>query len=148
MEYCDDDNDDIINKPIIKQIENILENEMSYYTSDDILRGIFQKFNITHDIIRDIIKSDIIKKEKCDICYYMSEYIYNKHILRCNTCNNVNFCKECYGIIKDDWNNKYSRKNYINKIINCKICNEQLNIDVCNKCEKSNCCCFINKKNE
>ncbi len=57
-------------------------------------------------------------------------YIYNKHILRCNTCNNVNFCKECYGIIKDDWNNKYSRKNYINKIINCKICNEQLNIDV------------------
>jgi hypothetical protein len=133
MEY--DDNDDIINKPIIKQIEKILENEMSYYTSDDILRGIFQKFNITHDIIRDIIKSDILKKEKCDICYYISEYTNNKHILRCNSCNNINFCKECYGIIKDDWNNKYSRKNYTNKIIYCKICNQKLNIDVCKECE-------------
>ena len=129
MEF-DDSDDNMINKPIIKQIEKILENEKSYYTSDDILRGIFQKFNITHDIIRDIIKSDIMKKEKCKLCYYMSEYTNNKHILRCNTCSNVNFCKECYGIIKDDWNNKYCRKNYINKIINCKICNEKLNIDV------------------
>jgi hypothetical protein len=80
MEYSDDSDDNIINKPIIKQIEKILENEKSYYTSNDILRGIFQKFNITHDIIRDIIKSNIIKKEKCKICCYISEYTNNKHI--------------------------------------------------------------------
>lgn len=141
MEYSDDDSDNIINKPIIIQIEKIIQNEKSYYTSDDILRCIFEKFNITHDIIRDIIKHNIMKKKKCDICYYFQEYTYNKHILRCYTCNNINFCKECYNIIKADSKNKYSRKNDTNKIINCKICNEILNIDICRICEEPNCIC-------
>ena len=131
--------DNIDNKPIIIQIEKILENEKSYITLDDILKGIFQKFNITHDDIKDIIKSDIMKKEKCKLCHYMSEYTYMKHILRCNTCNHINFCKECYMIIKNDWNNKFSRKNNTNKIINCNTCNERLYIDICSICDSHKC---------
>jgi hypothetical protein len=134
-----DDFDNINNKPIVKQIDMILEEEKSYYTIDDILKGLFHKFNITHNDIRDIIKSNIMKKEKCKLCYYFKEYTYNQHILRCNSCNHVNFCKECYRIINFDSINKYSKKNTIYKLINCDICNERLNIDVCQKCESSNC---------
>ena len=141
MDLHYDEDNNINDKPIIMQIEKILEDEESYCTTDIILKGIFQKFNITHDIIRDIIKSDIVKKEKCKLCYYMSEYINKKHILRCNACNNINLCKECYVIFKNDWTNKYNRKNFTDKIINCKICNERLHIDVCRECDSSNCIC-------
>ena len=136
-----DDFDDINNKPIIKQIDMILEEEKSYYTVDNVLKELFNKFNITHNDIREIVKSDIIKKEKCKLCYYFQEYTYNKHILRCNACNNINFCKECYNIIKIDTKNKFIRKNDTNKIINCNICNEKLNIDVCIECVSSLCIC-------
>jgi hypothetical protein len=71
----------------------------------------------------------------------MTEYTYNKHILRCNSCNHINFCKNCYQIVKSDWNNKYRMKNYISKIINCTDCNERLNIDVCQECKSYNCIC-------
>ncbi len=140
MEF-DYENDNINNKPIIKQIENILEEMESYYSVDMILKELFNKFNICKEDIKEVINSDNIKKEKCKICTYYSEYTYNKHILRCNLCNHINFCKDCHRIIKFDWKHKLSRKNDINKIINCKICNEQLHIDVCEKCDKYSCIC-------
>ena len=141
MDFDDDINDDINNKPIIKQIENILEEMESYYSVDMILKELFNKFNIGKEDIEDIIKSDNVKKEKCKICTYYTEYTYNKHILRCNLCNHINFCKDCHKIIKFDWKHKLSRQNDINKIINCNICNEQLHIDVCEKCDKYSCIC-------
>lgn len=97
MEFDDNDYidniDNISNKLIIKQIENILEEMESYYSVDMILKELFNKFNINKDVIKDIINSDNIKKEKCKLCTYYSEYTYNKHILRCNLCNNINFVK-------------------------------------------------------
>ena len=141
MEFEDDNYNNINNKPIIKQIENILEEMKSYYTVDMILKELFNKFNISKDVIKDVINSDNIKKEKCKLCTYYSEYTYNKHILRCNLCNHINFCKDCYKIIKFDWEHKYSRRNDTNKIINCVICNEQLHIDVCKTCDSYSCIC-------
>jgi hypothetical protein len=126
-------------KPIIKQIENIIEEEKSYYSTDMILKELFNIFNIKREDIKQLVKSERMKKEKCKICTFYTEYTYNKHILRCNLCNHINFCDECYSIVKFDWINKLSRCNDTNKIINCKICNEKLNIDVCKICENNKC---------
>jgi hypothetical protein len=137
--FYEDDCDE--NKPIIKQIEKILEEEESYYSVDMILKGLFNNYNISKEVIKELIKSDIIKKQKCKRCVYYTEYTYNKHILRCNLCNNINFCKDCYSIIKFDWKNKLSRHNDTSKIINCKICDEQLQVDVCKNCNYNQCTC-------
>lgn len=141
MEFYYDSKEDEQNKPIIKQIENILEEEMSYYPVDMILKELFNKFNISHDDIKEVIKSDNMKREKCKICTYYTEYTYNKHILRCNSCNHINFCKDCHQIIKFDWKHKFSRRNNINKIINCETCNDKLHIDVCEECDRYQCTC-------
>jgi hypothetical protein len=128
-------------KPIIRQIENILEEEESYYSVDMILKELFNKFNISKDVIKEVIKSDHVKKEKCKRCYYTTEYTFGKHISRCNSCNHINFCKECYQIIRNDWKNKFNRRNNIDKIINCKSCNEQLHVDICKECNSYSCIC-------
>lgn len=133
------DDDNINNKPIIKQIENILEEAESYYSVDMILKELFNKFNIDKDVIKNVIKSHNMKREKCNICTYYAEYIYNKHILRCNLCNHINFCKECHKVVKFDWKHKLSRQNDTTKIINCDTCNEKLNVDVCKICNNHIC---------
>jgi hypothetical protein len=126
-----DECEDQQNKPIIKQIENILEEKESYYSVDMILKELFKKFNINKDVITQVIQSEDIKKEKCKICTYYTEYTYNKHILRCNSCNHINFCKDCHKIIKFDWKHKFSRRTNTNKLIYCESCNENLQVDVC-----------------
>ena len=129
--FFNDESEDQQNKPIIKQIENLLEEKESYYSVDMILKELFNKFNISKDVITQVIQNDHIKKEKCKICTYYTEYIYNKHILRCNSCNHINFCKDCHKVIKFDWKHKFSRRIDTNKIINCETCNESLQVDVC-----------------
>ena len=126
-------------KPIIKQIENILEEEKSYYTPDMILKELFNKFNINKEDILQVIKNDSIKKEKCKVCRFYTEYTYNKHISRCNLCNHINFCNDCHKVVKFDWMNTFIRRNKINKVINCVSCDEKLDIYVCKICESYKC---------
>ncbi len=126
-------------KSIIKQIENILEEEKSYYTPEMILKELFNKFNINKEDILQVIKNDSIKKEKCKVCRFYTEYTYNKHILRCNLCNHINFCNDCHKVVKFDWMNTFIRRNKIDKIINCVSCDEKLDIDVCKTCDNYKC---------
>ncbi len=61
------DNNDLFIEPderektIIEQIENILEEEKSYYSVNMILKELFNKFNINSDVITEVIKSAHLK---------------------------------------------------------------------------------------
>jgi len=124
-----------ITMSIIQQIEYIIKENQSSISINDVLANLFNKYNITYDVIKTFINND-----KCEECVYLTDYNNNKVFLKCNLCNNINNCKTCFNTIKS---NNHQRKNSINKTIECNNCSEKINIDACNICHNIQCVCNI-----
>ena len=124
--------------PIIQQIEFMIKENQSSVSINDVLMNLFNKYNITYDIINNIINTS----NKCEECVYLTDYNNHKVFLKCNLCNNINNCKSCFNTVKSNNNNQY-RRNSINKTIECNNCSEKLNIDACNTCHNIVCLCNV-----
>ena len=123
-----------ISMSIIQQIEFMIEENKSSISINDVLTNLFNKYNITHDIIKTFINHD-----KCDECDYFLEY-NSKVFLKCTSCNNINNCNTCITTINS---NNHHRRNSINKTIECNNCSEKMNVDTCNNCHNIRCVCNI-----
>ena len=119
---------------IIQQIEFMIKENKSSTSINDVLTNLFNKYNITYDIMKTFI-NDI----KCEECNYFIEY-NNKVFLKCTLCNNINNCKTCFITIN---NHNHHRKNSINKTIECNNCSEKMNVDTCDKCHNIQCFCNV-----
>lgn len=124
-----------ISMSIIQQIEYMIKENQSSISINDLLTNLFNKYNITHDIIKTFINNN-----KCEECVYLTDYNNNKVFLKCNLCNNINNCRTCFTTIKS---NKHHRRNSINKTIECNSCSEKINIDACDTCHNIRCVCNI-----
>jgi hypothetical protein len=123
---------------IIQQIEFMIKENQSSTSINEILTNLFNKYNITYDIIETFINDT----NKCKECVYLTDYNNTKVFLKCNQCNNINNCKMCFNTITNNNNNKY-RRNNINKIMECNNCSEKMAIDTCNICHCISCICNI-----
>ena len=136
------------NKLLTEKIEDIIKEEKSYSTIDEVIQKVFDKYNISLDDISDIIKNTTSHK-KCDVCEYVTDYNYdyksktNKvkkiNLLKCKNCNYVNTCKSCYDIYKYDLDKP--RGYYVNVLEKCYNCNENINVSACKTCKYYRCTC-------
>jgi hypothetical protein len=100
-------------------IKLMLINEHSHLSLDDLLREIFNKYNISFNNIKEIIQT-LNKKNKCNKCRYKLNYssIYKQYILKCELCNNINTCDCCIENYEYYDNNHGIIENLI-----CDLCN-------------------------
>lgn len=128
---------------ITDKIEYLVKKNKKHFSLNQVLEGIFNKYNISNDNIVDVIKNDI---KKCKLCEYKVVKDKLQCKLQCKYCDTYNECPICLEIISFDTSNEYIRRRARTLIKKCYKCNIELTVQACSVCDDNKCICGCKDK--